>query len=202
MEHTPTAIRLGLWRLTRHDRVRRLYDRLSEAGLFLAQLDRFRRGTADADDLPDAPEGVRTAVASATEWMPDRLAEAPLAPGDRLVVARRDGRPVGWCCLSDRPTYVPELRRRLTFEGAYLWRLYVRPSDRGRGLGTALVARAVRAARERSTDDITALVAPDNVPSRRTFRSLGFRPTERFTAAGCLGVERHRRRPLGERPQE
>lgn len=199
MKYTPTAVRLGLWRLTRHDRVRSLYGRLSEAGLFVAQLDRFERGTADAGDLPDPPDDVETAVVPATEWVPDRLTEAPLAPGDRIVVARRDGRSVGWCCLSDRPMYVPELRRRLAFEGAYLWRLYVRPSDRGRGVGTALVARAVRAAgRGHTTDSVVALVAPDNVPSRKTFRGLGFRPTERFTAAGCLGAERHRRRPLGD----
>ena len=197
MEHTPTAVRLGLWRLTRHDRVRRLYERLSEAGVFLAQLDRFQRGAAGADGLPGPPDGVRLAVLPATEWVPERLEAAPLAPDDRIVVARRGGRPVGWCCLSDRPVYVPELRRRLTFDAAYLWRLYVRPADRGAGIGTALVARAVRAAaRDLSSTSIAALVAPDNLPSRKTFDGLGFRPAERFTAAGCFGLEHRRRRPL------
>jgi len=198
MEHTPTVVRLGLWRLTRHERVRALYDRLSSAGVFLARLDRFERPTTGAaGTLPGPPDDVTTSVVGAAEWVPDRLECAPLAPGDRLVVAAAAGEPVGWCCLSDRPVYVPELHRRLRFEGAYLWRLYVVPDERDRGVGTAVVARAVRAAAERpGTDRIVALVAPDNVPSRKAFDALGFRPTQRFTSAGCFGTEYHRRAPV------
>lgn len=198
MGHASAVERLGLWRLTRHERVRSLYDRLSAAGLFVAQLDRFERPTAGAaGTLPDPPDDVTASVVGATGWVPDRLEGAPLAPGDRLVVATAAGEPVGWCCLSDRPVYVPELGRRLCFEGAYLWRLYVVPEERSNGVGTAIVARGIRAAREGfGTDRIVALVAPDNVPSRRAFGGLGFRPTERFTSVGCFGAEHHRRSPL------
>lgn len=198
MGHTSAVERLGLWRLTRHERVRSLYDRLSAAGLFVAQLDRFERPTAGtAGALPDPPDDVTASVVEAVDRVPGRLERAPLAPGDRLVVATAAGEPVGWCCLSDRPVYVPELRRRLRFEGAYLWRLYVVPDQRGRGVGTAIVARAIRAVREDSgANRIVALVAPDNVPSRRAFDGLGFRPTERFTSVGCFGAEHHRRAPL------
>ena len=74
MEHTPTVVRLGLWRLTRHGRVRALYDRLSSAGVFLARLDRFERPTTGAaGTFPGPPDDVTTSVVGAAEWVPDRL---------------------------------------------------------------------------------------------------------------------------------
>jgi RimJ/RimL family protein N-acetyltransferase len=114
-----------------------------------------------------------------------------------VVLARRNGATVGCCCLSDRPVYVPELQRRLDFDGAYLWRLYVDPEMRGRGVWSAIVARAVRAsAGAFDADRTVALVAPDNLPSRKAFRNVGFRATERFTSGGVRGREFHRRSAL------
>lgn len=196
----PLAARLGLWRLTRHPAVRRLYDALDDRGLFVAQLDRFeRRVDADAGDLlPRPPAGVTLTVERAAKSRPERLAAAPLAPDDRVVVAWRDGTPVGHCCLSDRRVFVPELHRRLRPPGLYCWRLYVEPAVRGQGIGRALVAVALRegaAASESDTGDgsrTSALVAPDNVPSRQLFRELGFRPTVRHTSAGIAGRTWHR----------
>lgn len=202
MEHTPLPARLGLWRLTRHAAVRRVYDRLAAAGVFLAQLDRVvreagpRPGGADVP-TPDPSTGVTVRSAPATGTVPDGLAGAHLAPSDRVVTARRDGRVIGYCCVADRPVYVPELRRRLRVPGAYLWKLYVRPGERGHGVGTALIARAVGVAADGlDAPTVEALVAPDNVPSRRAFARLGFSPVERFTSAGCLGRTFHRRADL------
>ena len=91
----------------------------------------------------------------------------------------------------------PELARLLRVDGAYCWRLYVRPSARGRGIGTAIVARALAAARTAFDSDLfQALVAPDNLPSRRAFARLGFDPVERFTTVGAFGWRLDRRRPL------
>jgi len=203
MQHTSVPMRLGLWRVTRHRRVRALYDRLADAGVVLAQLDRFERATTPAAGPPtETPTGVDLGVQRAGDSdadVPDRLAAAPLAPADRLVFAWSDGERIGWCVLSDRSVFVPELQRRHRFDGAYLWRLYVRPSARGRGVGTAVITRAVRAAAEGlERKRLVALVAPDNVPSRRAFAGLGFEPTERFTTAGCRGRSVHRRRPLSD----
>lgn len=196
MTETPVAVRLGLWRVTRHERVREVYDRLAAAGVFFAQLERFERDTA----VPPSRSGVADVALSvrpAAETLPAHLEDAPVSPDDRVVLARRGGDVVGCCCLSDRPVYVPELRRRLRFDGAYLWRLYVEPQCRGHGIGSAIVARAVRAsAAEFDVGRLVALVAPDNLPSRKAFRGLGFRPTERFTSAGALGREFHRRSTL------
>jgi RimJ/RimL family protein N-acetyltransferase len=198
MAHTSAPTRLGLWRVTRHERVRALYDRLAELGLLLAQLDRFdRRTDAVAETTSEPPDGVHLRVEGVADGVPSRLEGAPIAPADRLVVATRDGSRVGHCVLSNRPIYVPELRRRLRFEGSYLWRLYVRPRARGQGIGTGIIGRALSAARTvRGTDRLVALVAPDNVSSRRAFADLGFRPTERLTAVGCGPWTLHRRRPL------
>jgi ribosomal protein S18 acetylase RimI-like enzyme len=194
MANESLIARTGLWRLTRTPTAKRLYDGLADAGLVVASLDSFVRLTAD----PPSPEHPLTFDAvPASEWIPDRIRGEPLAPDDVIVRAREDGETVGYCCLSDRRVYVPELRRRMTFGGAYLWRLYVEPPARQRGIATALVRHAVRAAADRfDADDVTALVAPDNVPSRRTFESVGFAATERHTYVSGPGVERRRRRPL------
>lgn len=195
MARTSLLVRSGLWRVTRHAAVRRLADRLADAGIFVAQLDRFER--AAGDTTPQYPHDVRLDVVPADTWVPDRLAAAPLSPDDVLVRAERDGEVVGYCCLSNRPVYVPELDRRVAFSGAYLWRLFVVPAERERGIGTAVIGRAVAAAAdELGAERISALVAPDNLPSRAAFRGLGFRPTERFSSAAIGGWERHRHRHL------
>lgn len=196
MGATSVTMRLGLWRLTRHEAVRRCYDRIADAGVFLAQLDRFERDTAVQPPKSGADDLALT-VGSAAETVPAHLEGSPVSPADRVVLARRGDDTVGCCCLSDRPVYVPELRRRLEFDGAYLWRLYVAPEARGHGVGSAIVARAVRAsATAFDADRTVALVAPDNLPSRKAFRGVGFRPTERFTSAGLFGREYHRRSTL------
>ena len=197
MAQTPLHVRLGLWRLTRHPTARRIYNRVADAGVVFAQLDWFERETAVARSIADPPGDVTVRVSPAGDGVPPALRDAHLAPGDLLVLAERDGERVGHCCLADRPVYVPELCRRLVVEGSYLWQLAVVPAERGRGIGTALVARGVTAAAATlSVDRIAALVAPENVPSRRAFASLGFRPTTRYTSYGVAGSVRHQRRPL------
>lgn len=189
--------RLGLWRVTRSRPVRRCYDRLEEVGLSLAQLDQFEReATASVPEATDPPADVSLTIVAAADGVPEHLRGEPIAPADRVVRAERDGAVVGCCCLSDRPVYVPELRRRLTVDGAYLWRLYVDPAERGRGIGSAIVGRAVEAAADGDAARIQALVAPDNVPSRRAFRSLGFAPTARHASLGLGDRGWYRRRQL------
>jgi len=194
MSRTQVFARLGLWRLTRHPAVGRLYDRLERAGAFAAQLDAFERET-DTGIAVDPPSDIQLSTARADEGLPDHLMGEPVAPGDTVVRATRQDETVGCCCLSDRSVYVPELRQRVSFAGTYLWRLFVSPPERGRGVGGAIIAHAV-AEGATGDDRIVALVAPDNVPSRRAFRSLGFRPAERFTGVGVGRYQYHRRRPL------
>lgn len=190
--------RLGLWHLTRSAPVRRAYGWMAERGVYVAQLDRFERPVSG--DGPDGSgtgsragiDGITVSVHRATERLPEPLWGAPVAPGDRVVIARRvaDDALVGHGLLSARPVYVPELRRRLAPPGVYCWRLHVSPGERGRGVGTGLVARSVDwTATETDEQSVSALVAPDNIPSRRLFGGLGFRPTVRYTSVG-LGDRR------------
>ncbi|HEX6141093.1 MAG TPA: GNAT family N-acetyltransferase [Geminicoccaceae bacterium] len=56
---------------------------------------------------------------------------------------------------------------------AVLWGVYVRAEARGRGLGRALVGRAIDAARTQARQLHTAVVI-DNLAARRLYRRLGF----------------------------
>lgn len=202
MPHTSLPVRLGLWRVTRHPLVSQWYERLADAGVLVAQLDRFTRdldrpvrGAGPGDDAPtiDAvgPDGD----------LPAFLDDAHLAPDDAVLLARREGSVVGGCCLADRPTYVPALCRRVCFPGAYLWDLFVRPPYRGRGIATALIARAVEVARSAfEAPSIGALVAPDNLPSRAAFDAVGFSPDVRFSTIELFGHTWHGGRELGTAP--
>ncbi len=198
MAETPLWARLGGWRVSRHPLMRAIYDRLDRSGVFVAQLDRFERPTTPSTSVSsERPADIAITVEAPTDTLPEALGDAPVAPGDRLVLARQSDVTVGWGVVSARPVYVPELHRRLNLEGAYLWRLYVAPGERGQGVGSALVARAVEvAARGFDEPRISALVAPDNLPSRRAFRTAGFTPSERFTSLGCCGRQYDRRECL------
>ena len=201
MTQPPLSVRLVLWRLTRHPTTRRLYDAIERRGVFLAQLDRFRRPAAGDPETPEPPAGVRLSTTRAADGVPDRLAGSPIAPDDVIVRAHRGGETVGSCCLSHRPVYVPELHRRLDFEGTYLWKLCVAPAERGRGIGSAIIGRAIEASAA-TTAGIEALVAPDNLPSRRAFSGCGFHPVERFTSLGAGRHQWHRQQPLdGKTPE-
>lgn len=189
--------RLGLWRLTRSAPARTIYDRLTAAGVTIARLDRFVRPIASTERDPRLPESIDGIERHRVrDGVPPGLAGEPLAPEDLVVRARREDRTVGYCLLSDRPVYVPELGRRLLFPGTYLWRVYVVPDERGRGIGTTLVESAAEGAVAEVFDagSISALVAPDNVPSRRAFASAGFTPAERYTTVG-VGERRLTRGP-------
>lgn len=192
---TPLSVRLGFWRLTRHPATRQLYDAIERRGVFFAQLDRFRRPVAADINMSEPPADIRLSTARAADGMPDRLAGNPIAPSDIIVRAHRGDETIGSCCLSRRPVYVPELRRRLTFDGTYLWKLFVAPAERGHGIGSAIIGQAIEVSAA-ATASIEALVAPDNIPSRHAFSGCGFRPVERFTSFGVRHHQWHRQQPL------
>ena len=95
-----------------------------------------------------------------------------LANGRVCVAAWREGRPVGYAWVAERlgpdvtlcPIPLPP-------DAAYLWDLYVVPAERGNGVGTALAAARMRAARDRGFREGWRMIRPDNAASLRTLRS-------------------------------
>jgi len=57
----------------------------------------------------------------------------------------------------------------------HVWGVHVRPAARGQGIGRRLVAALLEAARGRVTHLLLGVNAA-NVPARRLYESLGFRP--------------------------
>ncbi|WP_323677036.1 GNAT family N-acetyltransferase [Halorubellus sp. PRR65] len=196
---------VGVHRLTRTRLGRAVYDALDALGVtgtsmyvFAVELD-----AADVDREP--PDDVAVEVVRASELSPRPDEDfADLAPSDFVVLARDAAAPSadelrecdadavrGWAFLTlERPVEVTELAATVRFDGAYLWDLYVDPADRGRGLGSALLARALSFAAEDRVDAAYALVAKDNAPSRRAFEARGFAAVDEVAYYRAFAWER------------
>ena len=104
------------------------------------------------------------------------------------------------CSLAARraadPDFLPELvglgnvrfpgdsgkdRADLLFSGHIGY--HVRPTERGKGYGSALLAHAVEVCRKGGVSEPAVSIAPDNLPSLRTARSAGFLPEAEETLA-------------------
>jgi GNAT superfamily N-acetyltransferase len=166
----------GAWKLCRNRYGRAIYDRLQEYGVTATLMTRF---TASLPLDTNSTAATKCTVEVAN---PDRVTtlDAPVGElrANEVVVAAFDGRDaVGYlfCSLDSTHTIAP-LERTLSFDGAYIRRVFVHPEHRNRGVATALVAQACAWASEQGARNATALVARDNVPSRRLFAREGFEP--------------------------
>lgn len=181
-----------LWRLTRNRYGRAVYDRLGRRGVTATRMYEYVAPAREALDVPAPAGDVTLAAFDADEF--DRSespfgelldAEVVIAAVDGDADGDRDGL-VGRLFLSPPATEhaVSPLETTLTFDGAYVRRVFVDPAARRRGIATALVAAARRVAAERfDAGSTVALVAADNRPSRRAFASNGFEPTRVRTYA-------------------
>jgi GNAT superfamily N-acetyltransferase len=204
---------LGLWRLTRNDYAIRLYEALKRLGVTGTRMREWVAPLSDPDvvaayESRPPPEDVSLSVVDAGTLDPaDRADFADPAPEDAAVLARLDGaddegdvadggRLVGYLFVSERPVHVDALERDLTFDGAYVWRVFVDPDHRRRGIATALVARACRLARARGHETAHALIALDNRPSQWTFRACGFAPDRELAYYRVGGWSRRSTSPV------
>jgi len=63
---------------------------------------------------------------------------------------------------------------------ALIENIYVRPDNRGQGIGTALVKALVKEANAREYEYIAVLTPPTDTPAIKTYKKAGFTPGETF----------------------
>ncbi len=190
----------NLWRLTRNDHARRVYDALKHVGLTATRMYEYVAPSAEEVNR-DTPEGVTVRPED-----PDALTreECPALPEHRddetVLVAREeteggeveDGEVLGYLFVSPAPTiHVHPLETELSFDGAYVRRVFVHPHARNRGVATALVARTRTLAHEWGLATVHALVALDNRPSQWTFEANGFERRHVHAYLRVFGYRRH-----------
>jgi GNAT superfamily N-acetyltransferase len=171
----------ALWRLTRTDPARRVYEALKARGVTATQMDEYVAETADAGATRelDADVEIRGLDPSAArrhdEW-DDAFDE--LRDDERAMCAFDGDRLVGYLFLGEPAStyHIHPLETDVTFPGGYVRRVFVAPPARNRGIATALVSQAVAAADDDGAETVHALIARDNRPSQWTFEANGFCP--------------------------
>lgn len=113
-------------------------------------------------------EGVATGHATFETEVPDRRElDRSWLPGHRWV-AEIDGQVVGWTALQPTST-------RPVYSGVAESSIYVGDGHRGRGVGTALIHRQVRAADDADLWTLQTLIFPENRASIALHHSAGYR---------------------------
>lgn len=97
-------------------------------------------------------------------------------PSGRLILAWRDGAPIGCVAL-----------QRVNDARGEMKRLYVRPSARGLGLGRALVTRILNDARAIGYAEIVLDTLPSMTEAQRLYEQFGFRDIEPYRPNPIVG---------------
>jgi GNAT superfamily N-acetyltransferase len=96
--------------------------------------------------------------------------------GGHFLVAWRGQQPIGYASVAEAvgpDVTIWPLPLNVPATAAYLWNLYVLPSERGSGVGSALAQARLRTARERGFREGWRMVAPMNRASLRTVEKTG-----------------------------
>jgi len=108
----------------------------------------------------------------------ERLAENLFGPrryAEAVIAEDPEGRPLGFAL------FFHNFSTFLGLPGIYLEDLYVRPGDRGRGAGRALLEHLARLARERGCGRLEWSVLDWNEPAIGFYRKLGARANSDWT---------------------
>ena len=165
----------------RHDGWRGVWDTLSQRTLYRvfrsSHLVIFAQSLDTSPDVPPPP-GVRIAPVCDADWpaLSTLVTQrdltrfrALIAAGRHCVVAWRGTQPIGYGWVADRiGPDVTACAVELPANAAYLWELYVTPSERSNGVGSALASARVRAARELGCSEGWRMIEPSNGASLRT----------------------------------
>lgn len=125
-------------------------------------------------------EGIATGNATfetgAPDWEKWDRAHLP----DCRLVARKDGRIIGWAALSP-------VSGRCVYAGVASLSIYVAAAARGQGVGKALLCALIEASEERGVWTLEAGVFPENVASLALHKACGFREVGRREHIGQMG---------------
>jgi GNAT superfamily N-acetyltransferase len=97
-----------------------------------------------------------------------------VASGRHGLVAWRGSEPIGYGWVAERiGPDVTACDLALPAHAAYLWDLYVIPSERSNGVGSALASARIRKARELGFSEGWRMISPSNGASLRTLARTG-----------------------------
>jgi GNAT superfamily N-acetyltransferase len=172
------AYRNDGWRGVWSTLAQRTTDRILRTGHFVIFAQPFE---AALDVAP--PAGVRIAPFAEADWpaLSTLVTQRALArfrvlvaAGRHCVVAWRGAQPIGYGWVADRlGPDVTACEFPLPAHAAYLWDLYVIPSERSSGVGSALAAARIQRARELGFSEGWRMIAPSNGASLRTLARTG-----------------------------
>jgi len=112
--------------------------------------------------------GIATGNATFETTTPDWPAWDAAHLADHRLVARLDGRVVGWAALAP-------VSDRCAYAGVAENSIYVAPEAQGRGVGRALLAAVVASADRGGIWTVQTGIFPENQPSIRLHEACGFR---------------------------
>jgi ribosomal protein S18 acetylase RimI-like enzyme len=106
--------------------------------------------------------------------------DEPTPPPHVLAARLRSLQTTDVLLAGDAGVVVLRYQAALWSEGqeCYLAELYVRPDQRGRGIGRALLAAAIERARQQGADYMHLGTTEDDVAARHLYEAMGFRRTE------------------------
>jgi GNAT superfamily N-acetyltransferase len=184
----PQGMSLAAWTIGRHqewecrvqpqDFLRRQF-RLYRLWVLQAQVE------SSAEPAP-LPEGVELRFLDRHErrdWICHRTSDADwdqyrtaITNEHDLVIASRQGHTLGWAWLGYDHVHLAPLEREIVLPkgSVYLYDCWVRPEERGRGLGKALVAARRQRAQERAARTLLTHVVEGNQASRAALESNHF----------------------------
>ena len=110
---------------------------------------------------------------AAADWPQYRIA---LENDHDLILAERGGETVGWAWIGYRRVFLAPLGRSIRLQDGtgYLYDVFVRPAERGHGIGRALVGARVAHAEAAGITRLVSHVRLGNVASRRALERHGF----------------------------
>ena len=104
-------------------------------------------------------------------------------PAAEVLLAFEDERPVGFAL------FFHNFSTWLGRPGLYLEDLFVRPEDRGKGYGRALLVELAKIARDRSCGRLEWVVLDWNEPAIKFYKKLGAKPMHEWTVFRLTGEE-------------